>query len=214
MQFCLTFHGIGTPPSNIPESEKIYWCEVTQAHQILDFVKNRSDVLITSDDGNRSDIEVLAPALLERGLAGIFFVLAGRLDHPNYLQPHDLRELKSMGMEVGLHGWEHVPWRGLSPDAWRREVVDAKARIEDCISSPITAAGCPFGQYERKTIRRLRAANVRQIYTSDGGWSYRDAELRPRSSIRLANPLWFTQKLDARKIGLIDRLRIFIKGCR
>ena len=36
---------------------------------------------------------------------------------------------RSAGMEVGSHGWSHIPWRGLSPADARREFVDARTAL-------------------------------------------------------------------------------------
>ena len=72
----------------------------------------RRPIEITFDDGNASDVEVALPALRERGLAATFFVCAGRIGEPGYLDADQLRELADAGMSVGSHGWDHVDCGG------------------------------------------------------------------------------------------------------
>ena len=54
----------------------------------------------TFDDGNASDMHA-AEQLASAGLSGKFYVLSGRIGKERYLAANDLRELDSMGMEVG-----------------------------------------------------------------------------------------------------------------
>ncbi len=213
--FFITFHGIGPVDRPLDPGEDRVWCSVEQMNAILDLVQDRPDVRITSDDGNRSDLEILAPALAERGLTADFFVLAGRLESDHFLNAEDLRTLRSMGMRIGLHGWDHVPWRRLDEAGWTRELVEAKHRLEKCIGEPITAAACPFGAYGRETIRRLKDAGVEEIFTSDGGWSEPSRTVVTRNSVgpdRAAGEL--APLLARRRLALADRAKRVLKGLR
>lgn len=215
MLFAITFHGIGPATRPLDPGEDRVWCSVEQMNEILDLVKDRTDVRITCDDGNRSDLEILAPALLERGMTADFFVLAGRLDSKHFLNPEDLRTLRSMGMRIGLHGWDHVPWRRLDEAGWKRELVEAKQRLEACIGEPITTAACPFGAYGRETIRRLRRVGIEEIFTSDGGWSDASQGTTARNSVggdRGTHTL--AQALEGRRIVASQRIKRVIKALR
>ena len=50
---------------------------------------------ISFDDGNASDLDIALGALLERGLVGSFFVVAGRIGSRGSLDSDGLRELES-----------------------------------------------------------------------------------------------------------------------
>jgi peptidoglycan/xylan/chitin deacetylase (PgdA/CDA1 family) len=125
------------------------------------------EVNITVDDGNRSDVGVLAPALVERGLVGTFFVCAGRLGVDSFLDASDLRRLGEMGMRVGTHGMNHVSWRGLSDDRLGVEIFDAKAKLEDAMGARVLEAACPFGEYDRRALRMLAESGIERVFTSD-----------------------------------------------
>src|SRR6056297_735130 len=116
----LNFHGLGRIPDHVEADERPYWISVTSFEQILDEVIIRrawgQDVRITFDDGNRTDLEIAAPYLRDRALTATFFVLTGRLKKDGYLMPLDLHSLLDMGMNIGLHGRDHVDWRLLEAD--------------------------------------------------------------------------------------------------
>ncbi|MGV8911591.1 MAG: polysaccharide deacetylase family protein [Rhodoglobus sp.] len=163
----LCFHGIGVCTQEREEGEAKYWITSDVFQGILDLVYDRPDVGLSFDDGNRSDAEVALPALQERGLSATFFALAGRLQDPASLNAADLRALRGTGMEIGTHGWSHVPWRALSPDEARREFVDAREVLSEVSGGGIHDAALPLGRYDRRLLSQLRDASYRTVFTSD-----------------------------------------------
>lgn len=211
----INFHGIGRPSRELEVGEADVWVSEDAMHSILDLVEGRSDVEITCDDGNESDLNLLAPALAMRGLRCTFFLLAGRIDQPGSLSSAGITELVRMGMGIGLHGFDHVSWRGLGAQAARREWIEARAVIEGTSSTSLVEAACPFGEYGRSTIAGLRRSGFVRVFTSDGGWSHRQGLVRSRNSVG--------RNLDAPKVGLLlqdprvslgQGVRRFLKRCR
>ncbi|MFM7133876.1 MAG: polysaccharide deacetylase family protein [Planctomycetota bacterium] len=179
----LTFHGIGAPHRGVEGAELAYWIDAGFYRAILDLVKDRRDVSITFDDGNRSDVDIALPELRARGLSAEFFVCAGRLASDEYLSPEDIRTLLREGMSVGSHGWSHVRWRGLSKTEQAREWPEAIRALSAHTTAPVTTAACPFGEYDRTVIAGLRGAGVRRIYTSDCAWTHEAATFVPRFTV-------------------------------
>ena len=81
----LTFHGIGEPPRALDPGEENVWVAHDRFVALLDSVVGRDDVRITFDDGNASDVEHALPALVDRELDATFFVVAGRLGEPTFV---------------------------------------------------------------------------------------------------------------------------------
>lgn len=179
----LTFHGIGRPERPLEPGESDVWVSRDQFLALLDDVADRPDVRITFDDGNSGDVEHALPALRERGLKATFFVVAGRLGTPQFLDAAGVRELAAAGMSIGCHGMHHRPWRGLNDAALREELVDAKAILERVVERPVTQAACPFGSYDRRVLRTLRGSGYRHVYTSDRGTARSSGFLQPRNSV-------------------------------
>jgi peptidoglycan/xylan/chitin deacetylase (PgdA/CDA1 family) len=163
----LNFHGIGEPSHQCSSAEMRYWLSCERFEEILDLACEASDVRVTFDDGNLSDVQVALPSLVARGLSPSFFIVAGWIGRAGFVSAADLRELLSAGMTIGSHGMAHVSWRAMSATQRQREIVDARDTIEQTIGSPIHTAACPFGAYDRASLAELRRAGFRHVMTSD-----------------------------------------------
>jgi peptidoglycan/xylan/chitin deacetylase (PgdA/CDA1 family) len=179
----LTFHGVGEPRRPLEEGEAAVWVSRERFESLLDSVAGRDDVRITFDDGNASDFEHALPALRERGLTATFFVVAGRLGEPGFLDAAAVRELAAAGMRIGCHGMRHRPWRGLDDRTLDEELVQAKQVLEEIVERPVAEAACPFGSYDRRVLAGLRRSGYRHVYTSDRGTAGRHAFLQARNSV-------------------------------
>ena len=91
--------------------------------------------------------------------------------------------LADAAMTIGCHGMHHRPWRRLDERALREELVDARLVLEEIVGRPITEASCPFGSYDRRVLRSLRAHEYRQIYTSDRGTTRPADWVQARNSV-------------------------------
>jgi peptidoglycan/xylan/chitin deacetylase (PgdA/CDA1 family) len=178
------FHGIGTPGREMESGEDRYWISVDTYHRVLDDIAGWPSARISFDDGNASDVEIGLPGLLSRGLTADFFVLAGRFGTPGSLDEPAVKELVAAGMTVGTHGMNHIPWRGLDPVTNRAELVDARDRIAAVTGTPVDAAACPLGRYDRRLLADLRRFGYRRVYTSDRRVADPNAWLQHRFSIR------------------------------
>ncbi len=79
-------------------------------------------------------------ALLERhGVRGTFFTLGWIAErHPDLV-----RKIADQGHEVASHGWWHRKVTTLSPEAFREDVRDAKAKLEDVTGQPCLGFRAP-----------------------------------------------------------------------
>ena len=181
--FNLTFHGIGEPTRPLAPGEDDIWISLEWFLAILDDVKDRTDIRLSFDDGNISDLWHGLPALRERGLAATFFVVAGRLGKPGFLTEEDVQALARAGMTIGCHGMTHTPWRRLSSQVLHEELRDSRTILENVAGTTVDTAACPFGAYDRRVLNALRAYGYRRVFTSDDGPARADGWLQPRNSI-------------------------------
>lgn len=170
--FTLNFHGLGVPHSGATEAEIPHWCSEDLYKRFLDAVVELRDTLsqttkfqITFDDGNKSDLAIGVPALVERGLDATFFVCSARLNDPAYLDPDDLAEMRAQGMTIGCHGATHIPLRGLDDQTLKAETIDARAVLEDALGDSVSAFAIPFGSYDRRVLAAL--TGFKHVHTSD-----------------------------------------------
>lgn len=170
-QAILMFHGIGEAPNAIPQAEIPYWITEEFFDEILMYVNARQvgpEVVMTFDDGNASDLTA-ATKLSAIGQKGIFFVLAGRLDTPGYLSCAELRELDALGMEIGLHGTDHVDWRRVSRAELIDETVQSRKILASVVGKPIQSVAIPYGAYNKSVIRHLNKQDFDRVYLADNG---------------------------------------------
>jgi peptidoglycan/xylan/chitin deacetylase (PgdA/CDA1 family) len=193
----ITFHGIGEPDRPLEPGEAEVWVTRSRFVSLLDVAADRANLRVTFDDGNASDIEEALPALRERGIRATFFVVAGRLGEPGFLDASGVRELAAAGMEIGCHGMRHRRWRGLEEPALHEELVQAKARLEEIVERPVTEAACPFGAYDRTVLRALRRAGYCHVYTSDRGTARPADFLQARNSVGCREEPHLIERIEA-----------------
>lgn len=214
----LCFHGIGVPQRELGSGEAEHWVTEQLFTQTLDQAMDRADVSISFDDGNASDVTIALPALHERGLRASFFPLAGRIGEPGSVDRAGLRELVRSGMTVGTHGMRHVGWAGLTDTDAHEELVVARDVISAEAGVPVSAAACPFGSYDRRSLRRLRQLNYAQVLTSDRAIARRGSWFQPRFSIMGGDDRASVKRLLDQPVSFPSRLpssvRVAVKQCR
>jgi peptidoglycan/xylan/chitin deacetylase (PgdA/CDA1 family) len=214
----LCFHGIGAARRPLEAGEEHYWISEAVYEQVLDQVSGRSDIALSFDDGNASDIEIGLPGLVDRGLSATFFVLAGRIDTDGSLSSSDVSRLASSGMSIGLHGMDHVPWRGLDEGALRRELDDARSLVESAAGETVAQAACPLGQYDRRILSQLKSRGYEKVFTSDRRRARASSWLQPRYSLTsdttmeslqtdVLQPAALARRARLVAVGIIKRLR-------
>lgn len=219
MNLIVNFHGVGRPARPLDPGEDAVWVEQSEALRILDLLAGRQDVIVTSDDGNSSDVDFLGPALVERGIRGMFFPITARLGQDGYLSPRDLEGLVSMGMEIGSHGHSHRPFRSLTADEIDREIRESTLVLEGCMAGRVSSTiALPFGSYDRRVLRALRSIGEGVVLSSDGGWcpGLESGGLPlPRNSVgRGKGCEWVRELLFRPRIGLVSRAKRIVKAWR
>jgi len=180
----VTFHGVGPQTRALEAGEDRVWLSTEQLTAALDGIVGRTDVTVSFDDGNVSDLQVALPALRERALLATFFVVAGRLGSPGFLADEDVRALAAEGMTIGSHGMRHRSWRRLGDGELEEELVGARLLLEEVVGQPVTHAAIPFGAYDRRVLQTLRSYAYQRVFTSDRGPAKSNSWLQARNSLR------------------------------
>lgn len=206
----VNFHGIGEPERALEPNESPYWVSKEQFEYVLDQITASPDptaITITFDDGNVSDHDIALPALVARGLSARFFVLTGRLEQAGSLHREHLHNLRDAGMVIGSHGIDHVSWPALDDTALGQELRASRVQLEDICDHPVTEAGIPFGRYDARVLRALRAAGYACAWSSDCGQWRQGAFVRPRTSVRHNMPPDDVQAILSGRMPALRRMR-------
>ena len=90
-------------------------------------------VAITFDDGCETDLLTAVPILQKLHFRATFYVTAGFLGRRGYMSPAQLRELSSLGFEIGCHSMSHAYLSDLDDVGLYREIVEAKLQLEQTV---------------------------------------------------------------------------------
>jgi len=123
-------------------------------------------VCITFDDGCETDLIAAAPVLREFGFNATFYLTAGFLGTPGYLNDNQARDLDQQGFQVGCHSMTHPYLSDLPEAELKREIVDAKGQIEKIIGHPIEHFSCPGGRYDERTLEVAQHAGFATVANS------------------------------------------------
>lgn len=161
-------------------------------------------IVLTFDDGYRDAYEEAFPLLQRYGFRGTFFVLTGRADEgdPRYLSWAQIREMSAAGMDIQLHGREHIPLSGRDEAFLFYHVIGGKQSIEAHTGRPVRFFAYPSSDYDAALIRFLEGYHFWGAVTTAYGADERleNRFLWPRIRIRGTDGV---ERL-AWKLGLLE----------
>ena len=202
--FTVCFHGVGVPTLEREPGEADYWVGRDQFNALLDWVVGVPQIALSFDDGNRSDLEVVLPALAERGAVATFFPVVARLGDRWSISARGVEELVSAGMDVGTHGLTHQPWAGLRGDTARTEILSPRHVLEDLLGRRVDRTAAPLGRYDRHTLALLKDGGCAEVNVSDQRPARAGAWVQPRFSVRADDT---PATLRARMLASMDPAR-------
>jgi peptidoglycan/xylan/chitin deacetylase (PgdA/CDA1 family) len=124
------------------------------------------NVCITFDDGCETDLIAAAPVLRDLGFNATFFLTAGFLGTPGYLNADQVRELDALGFQIGCHSMTHPYLSDLPDSELKHEIADAKLHIEQILGHSIEHFSCPGGRYDQRALQIARQAGFATVSNS------------------------------------------------
>ncbi len=126
-------------------------------------------VVITFDDGNRSDYVHALPLLGKIGFSATFFVSTSRIGKDDGLSEAMIREMSDQGMEIGSHGMTHAFLTELGDAGLARECGESRAKLRSITGMEITAFAPPGGMIDSRVFSALEAHGYEVVCTSRFG---------------------------------------------
>jgi peptidoglycan/xylan/chitin deacetylase (PgdA/CDA1 family) len=135
----------------------------------------RRPVIITFDDGYRSNRDIALPILQRHGFTATVFLVAGRVGQTNawdadelqepLLGEDDIRAMQAVGTDFQSHTMNHSRLTRLSPSETLAELRASRERLTELVGRPVSVLSYPYGAYDEDIRRLARAADYRAAVT-------------------------------------------------
>lgn len=128
---------------------------------------NMYSVHITFDDGHISLMNA-AEVLSEYGYPATFFLTTEFCQKwKDGLKTNHIRDLYSMGLTLGTHGYKHRNLTSLSEKEVYKELYNSRAWLEDLIGSRIRFMSAPFGDVNNSVLSMAKKAGYRLVRSAN-----------------------------------------------
>ena len=124
--------------------------------------------MLTFDDGGESALLHTADMLEERGWRGHFFVTAGRIGTPGFLDRRQIQELHRRRHVIGSHSYSHPTRMALCSRAQLDEEWRSSVEIlNEILGEAAVAASVPGGFYSREVAASAAEAGIELLFNSE-----------------------------------------------
>lgn len=125
-------------------------------------------VVLSFDDGLRSQYVGALPLLRERGWPGVLNLKLESLEQGE-LSAAMVREMLAAGWELGSHTLTHPDLAELSGGALEAEVADSRERLAERFGVPVDFFCYPGGSYDDEVLAAVKAAGYAGATTTREG---------------------------------------------
>jgi peptidoglycan/xylan/chitin deacetylase (PgdA/CDA1 family) len=161
-------------------------------------------VILTFDDGWRTQFENALPLLTTYGFRATFFFFPNGLGHENFMSWDEARELVTAGMEIGSHSQSHLYMTKQDAVALQKELAGSKEWLEEELRVPVAALSYPFGLYSEEIIALAEETGYTTARTLTKTTIHtRDARLELGSYLVGNNMQDFRYILDVVEVGVV-----------
>jgi peptidoglycan/xylan/chitin deacetylase (PgdA/CDA1 family) len=134
-------------------------------------IQGSANILITIDDGNRSDYPAYTKVLAKRGIKPVLFAYPGVIGHTKFaLTKEQLKKLADSGCDIGAHGYYH---EYLSAKAFAKDRAKCLIEIErparalaSIVGKPIRTFAYPFGESSPEAEELLAKQGYEWAFTA------------------------------------------------
>jgi len=190
----LMYHVIASPPSSaqLPElyvdpktfDKQMEWLKQqgyagVSLNQVYDaWFKNgelpEKPVVVSFDDGYRSQYVYARPELRKLGWPGVLSVIEGRIGQPNAeLSVAMVQRMVNDGWELDSHTISHVDVSQASGAQLQQEVGESRKLLQKRFKQPVNFFCYPAGRYDAQAEQAVRAAGYLGATTTDEGLASR-----------------------------------------
>ena len=135
------------------------------------------ELLLTFDDGYRELLDNALPALEERNIPALIFLISSYVGKENrwelglpgrrsrHLSWDEIMDLAGRGFSFGSHTRSHRDLARIPLDEAGYEIRHSKSEIEEKLGRPVRSLSYPFGRVNRAVAREAEAAGYRAAFS-------------------------------------------------
>lgn len=136
----------------------------------------RKPVVLTFDDGYRSNYTNALPVLGRLGWPGVLFLEVADLKKKGFegISPDQVRAMARGGWEIDAHTITHPDLTTVTPAQLRYEVGGSRRTIRRLAGGPVDFFAYPAGKYDDAVVAAVRRAGYSGAVTEEEGLAARD----------------------------------------
>jgi peptidoglycan/xylan/chitin deacetylase (PgdA/CDA1 family) len=184
-------HEVGGLPSDYNITEPVFkaqlnylleqnvsWSLATELAGVIKRLDTHKVVCITFDDGTLSSYNATLE-LLEAGANCTHFIIPDRVNRKDVksMSWSQLRELNSVGVEIGSHSLTHPYLTRLAKHDLDEELNTSKSILEDELGKPVTSFAYPYGDYDRRVVDAVVEAGYACAFTTRHLYAPRECDV-------------------------------------
>jgi peptidoglycan/xylan/chitin deacetylase (PgdA/CDA1 family) len=148
-------------------------------------------IILTFDDGHIDHYETVFPILQTADYKGIFFIISGYVDLPQYLTWEQIAEMADAGMDMQPHTKTHPDLRNRNYDFLVYEITGSRDSVA-FHTNHVDTLSYPVGRYDDFVLEFMPQSGLRGAVTTQAGvWhttnnGYRISRLRVSGDMGVA----------------------------
>lgn len=127
---------------------------------------HKHQVMICFDDGFRG-LWDNRDYFIDNNIMPTVFIAVNLIGKEGYLTLDEIKSLANSGFRFQAHGWKHSDLTAFSDMELKRELFDAKHKLEELTGLNITEICFPQGYYSDKVVEYSESYGYTLMYTSD-----------------------------------------------
>lgn len=124
-------------------------------------------LVLTFDDGYEDFYLAAWPLLRQFGFTATVYVIADKIDKPDFLTASQIKTLSGAGIEIGSHTATHPNLATAAPSSRQREIADSRRQLQLISGQPVESFCYPAGKYTEEVVAEVAATGYLTAVTTE-----------------------------------------------
>lgn len=127
-------------------------------------------IVLTFDDGWKSQYELAVPILEKYKFTGTFFIITNSTGAKSYMSVDELKDLHAKGFEIASHTKSHPRLPTLDDVKLVEELQGSKKALEDKLGITVTTLAYPYYAHDARVMKAVQDAGYLGARAGWGGF--------------------------------------------